>query len=212
MKYIKYPKIPHLSYSNSIGKDDIIFNSSFDDKDVVITEKMDGENTALYNDYLHARSINSGAHISRNWLKAFHSNIKYLIPENYRICGEYLYAKHSILYENLPSYFLVFGIFREICRRIEYIAWDDVEDFCTKIGFKTVPVLFSGIYNDGAIGTLINDAYNEKREGFVIRNRSGFPIDVFQYNIAKFVRPSHVKTDSHWRHQKVIANKIKRRE
>lgn len=36
---------------------------------VVITEKMDGENTTLYRDGLHARSLDSRHHPSRNWVK-----------------------------------------------------------------------------------------------------------------------------------------------
>lgn len=61
----------------------------------------------------HARSVDSRHHISRDWLAQFHSSIAYNIPEGWRICGEYLYAKHSIFYENLPSYFLGFSIWNE---------------------------------------------------------------------------------------------------
>ena len=31
-------------------------------KDVVVTEKLDGENAMLYHDYLHARSVESKSH------------------------------------------------------------------------------------------------------------------------------------------------------
>jgi len=82
-------------------------------RDVVVTEKMDGENTTLYSDGLHARSVDSRHHPSRAWIKAFHAQWRHLIPEGWRLCGENLFAQHSIHYERLPSYFMLFSIWDE---------------------------------------------------------------------------------------------------
>lgn len=43
---------------------------------------MDGENTSLYRNKLHARSEDSKDHKSRHWIKSFHAQIKYNIPDN----------------------------------------------------------------------------------------------------------------------------------
>lgn len=45
----KYPRTPHLSFSPGVGKDDIKLDSNtiFADSQIVVTEKMDGENTTL---------------------------------------------------------------------------------------------------------------------------------------------------------------------
>ena len=44
-------------------------------EDLVITEKMDGENTTIHNGGTFARSPDSRYHPSRDWLKAFAASI-----------------------------------------------------------------------------------------------------------------------------------------
>ncbi|XKM42240.1 RNA ligase family protein [Rhizobium ruizarguesonis] len=77
--------------------------------DLVITEKMDGENTTIHRGGSHARSPDSRYHSSRDWLKAFAAGISPQLADGERIVGENLYARHSIGYDDLPSYFLGFA-------------------------------------------------------------------------------------------------------
>ena len=88
-------------------------DANFGGQEVIVSEKIDGENSNIHPNYFHARSIDGRNHISRTWIKNLHSKICYNIPEGWRICGENTYAKHSIYYSKLPSYFLVFAIFNE---------------------------------------------------------------------------------------------------
>ncbi len=103
-KPVKYPRTPHLPWSPGRSEDDIALDS-IDQleklENVVVTEKLDGENTALYHNCLHARSVDSKSHPSRDWIKQFHATIRHNIPEEFRICGENVYAKHSIFYDSL---------------------------------------------------------------------------------------------------------------
>ena len=149
MQHYKYPKIFHFPWSLSKTKDDKTLSAEqidhlFTGKDVVVTEKLDGENTTLYSDYLHARSLESKSHPSRTWIKNFHSQIKYSIPEPWRICGENMYAKHSIYYQNLLSYFYVFSIFNQsnVC-----ISWKDTVKWCEDLHLQNVPVLYEGKFD-----------------------------------------------------------------
>ncbi len=106
---VKYPRTPHLPWSSGRAEDDIALDSIEHLErleDVVVTEKLDGENTTLYHDYLHARSIDSKSHPSRDWIKRFHAKVRYDIPEDFRICGENMYAKHSIFYDALTTYYI----------------------------------------------------------------------------------------------------------
>ena len=107
-KIYKYPKTLHLPFSPELSKDDkrLKDTSIFDGKEVVVSLKMDGENTTMYPDYIHARSVNEMKHSSQSWIKSFHSKIKYSIPEDHRICGENLYAEHSISYNELKSFYV----------------------------------------------------------------------------------------------------------
>lgn len=85
----KYPRTPHLPWSPGVSDDDILLNTAsfFENKQVVVTEKMDGENTTVYRDFIHARSIDSRFHPSRTWVKAMQAQIGYQIPDGWRICG-----------------------------------------------------------------------------------------------------------------------------
>ena len=98
---IKYPRTYHAPWSQGATNDDKIHKTMdhFLGKRVIVTEKMDGESCSFYNDYIHARSLDSVNHYTRNWVKQFHANnIMGNIP-GLRICGENLYAVHSIKYD-----------------------------------------------------------------------------------------------------------------
>jgi len=201
----KYPRTPHLPWSPGASDDDIRLDitSQFSCKNIVITEKMDGENTTLYPDYIHARSIDSRHHESRNWVKQLQGRVGYQIPEGFRICGENLYAKHSIHYENLKSYLYIFSVWsnQNIC-----LSWAETLQWANTLGFEPVPVLYEGIWNETEIRKLKLDL--TKQEGYVVRLAEAFPFDQFKQSIAKWVRSNHVQSDEHWMHQAVIPNKL----
>lgn len=201
----KYPRTLHLPFSEGINSDDKVLKdtSIFHGQRVIVTEKMDGENSTLYNDYFHARSLDSAHHPSRSWLKSFHSNISYLIKENERVCGENLFAKHSIEYENLESYFYGFSIWEnDIC-----LDWDATIIRFKELGITPVKILFDGIYDEKTIKSLYKP--NTQMEGFVVRLASKFRYEDFSKSVAKFVRKNHVQTDKHWMNQAVVPNKLK---
>ena len=92
-KYVKYPRTYHLPWSPGATDDDRVLTdeeleANFVGRMVVVTEKMDGENTTMYNDYIHARSLDSASHPSREWVKNLHAQIQWQIPDGWRICGE----------------------------------------------------------------------------------------------------------------------------
>jgi hypothetical protein len=209
MKYRKYPRTFHFPFSEGVSSDDKIQdNLSLLKDDIVISLKLDGENTNLYNDYIHARSLDSRNHPSRDWVKKFHAEIKHNIPENFRICGENLYAKHSIYYDNLPSYFLVFSIWDgDTC-----LSWDDTIEYSKLLNLKLVPVIFNGKF-EGSVEDfqrfLKESLDTEGNEGYVVRRRDSFSINEFPTSVIKYVRKNHVQTDNHWMSQKIIPNKLK---
>jgi len=206
---IKYPRTVHLPWSEGVASDDIRKTDvkDFVGKQIIVTEKMDGENTTLYADRLHARSVDSKNHPSRDWVKQFHSGIKHDIPEGWRICGENLYARHSVEYDELPTYFMGFSMWDEhnICQ-----SWKDTLEWFKLIGITPVPVLFSGVFNEVALRTLAKTMDLSRSEGYVVRNAGSFPYSAFDKNVAKFVRANHVQSTVHWMHQNVNPNKLSR--
>lgn len=198
--YIKYPRTPHLPWSPGATEDDI-HKTDFPElkgKWVVVLEKMDGENTTMYRDHIHARSIDSGYHQSRTWVTNLWGAIKHEIPEGWRICGENLQAAHSIKYENLPSYFMVFSIWNE---KNECLSWKETVEWCELLGLNTVPVLARMVYC--VVYPVIDP---ETQEGYVIRLADGFHYDDFTKYVGKYVRENHIQTSEHWRNGQMVEN------
>ena len=205
MKRYKYPRTDHFPFSPGRSSDDKIFDNYepyFEGKEVVITEKMDGENTSIYKDMCHARSIDSAHKEYHSWLLNYIRNFQYLLNEDERVCGEYLFAKHSIYYNNLPSYFMVFSIWNgEHC-----LSWKDTIKRTNELGLITVPILYEGIYNKESVDKTINNVCNHNGEGIVMRLASDYNYSDFNKSIIKYVRANHVQTDKHWSNQKIDKN------
>ncbi|TNE48391.1 MAG: 2'-5' RNA ligase [Deltaproteobacteria bacterium] len=202
----KYPRTPHLPWSEGATSDDITLDlaSCFEGREVVVTEKMDGENTTMYTDYIHARSLDSKHHPSRNWVKQLHGRIGYNIPEGWRICGENMYAQHSIIYDDLESYFYLFSVWNE---ENECLDWNETIEWAELLQLPVPPVLYQGPWDEALIENL---SFNpEICEGYVVRTVAGFAYTDFQKHLAKVVRANHVQTDEHWMHRPVIPNQLR---
>lgn len=202
---VKYPRTMHLMWSEAISADDKILSSvaHFVGKEIVMTEKMDGENSNLMRDCTYARSLDSVYHESQQDLKYLWSTMRFDIPENWRICGENLYAKHSVEYDSLKSYFQVFSIWNE---KNECLSFDDTIEWCNLLGLTMVPVLWRGIFDEKFLRNYKIDT--TKQEGFVIRLADSFKFEDFSTSIAKWVRANHVQTAKHWKNEKIIPNKL----
>jgi hypothetical protein len=208
-KMQKYPRTHHLPWSEGVTSDDKVVGDThhFEGVEVVVTIKMDGENTTIYADgYSHARSMDSAHHPSRNMVKAEASRIQAEgLPESFRICGENCYAKHSIAYTDLPSYFLVFSIWDgDRC-----LSWEETEMWCELLGLKAVEVIYKGPWDESAIKKAW-EGRSGGNEGYVVRVAAEFNIKDFKTSLNKWVRKDHVQTESHWMHQEITPNGIRR--
>lgn len=196
--WVKYPRTHHLPWSQNMNEDDRMIPNTdhFKGKRIIVTEKMDGENTTMYNDHIHARSVNSDGHISRNWVKNFWSGIAQEIPQDWRVCGENLWAKHSIGYAELPTYFMGFSVWNE---RNECLSWDETLEWFGLLGIQHVPVLYDGFFEDCDFASFMptQEIWN-KREGYVVRIADKFSYGDFKKSAAKFVRLNHIQTVKHW--------------
>lgn len=201
----KYPRTMHLEWSENLQNDDrrLLTEKYFAGEEVVVTEKMDGENTTMTRDYMHARSLDSGYHPSRAWVKQLHGRIQREIPEGWRICGENLFALHAIPY-SLTSYFLTFNVWD----RGRCFSWDDTVAYASMLGLETVPVLWRGIWDREKLIEIAQQIDVEKCEGYVVRVARAFDAHEFSRVVAKFVRKNHVPPDAHWMERPVIPNKL----
>jgi len=212
-KYIKYPRTYHLPWSTLLKDDRMLKDdSNFMGKRVITTLKMDGENTTMYGDHIHARSIESPSHESRTWVKTLWSQKNYLL-ENLRICGENLYAVHTIKYENLKSYFMVFSVWdndNNIC-----FSWDDTNEYAELLELDIVPVIYDGIYDREKIMGAFKK-HEKEHEGYVVRIADSFKYQDFKKCVAKFVQPKFRdkvnNSHGHWILKKVEKNKLNKED
>lgn len=182
MNRIKWPSIPYGTEAP---------------KGWMATEKMDGENTTMTREFIHARSVDSKDHESRHWVKGLWSGIRWDMEYGLYIVGENLFAKHSIHYVELPSYFMVFATLWASPKGKIYVnSWDATKSVARRLGLEIVPEVTS-------------HDWGQQREGTVFRNPGQFLLSDIEHNMMKMVRPNHVQTDDHWFYQPVVQNLLK---
>jgi hypothetical protein len=198
----KYPRTAHLPYSPGATSDDRIARDwqHLLAHELVVTEKLDGENTCLRGNGVYARS--HAAPTRNPWANnawEIWRRVQTALGE-LEVFGENLYAVHSIEYRELPAHFFVFAI------RLaeEWLAWDDVCFYAAALELPVVPVRARGRFTELQLKQLIHDGLAAGSllggpcEGFVVRNAAAFAVDEFGENVLKYVRAQHVQTDAHW--------------
>jgi hypothetical protein len=207
---MKYPRTYHLPYSPGATKDDKKLQDgwfqNYIGQEIVITEKLDGENIHMNQKDCYARS--DGAPTRSPWSRniwdpqeGLYWKIKQYIGENETIFGENLYGEHSIYYNNLDQYFHLFAV----NDGVNWYSWDEVKMFAKIINVPHVPELWRGIVCDETSFKKLIDhyatapsIYGDTREGVVVRITNSFKIEDFSKYVCKWVRPNHVQTDEHW--------------
>ena len=212
---VKYPRTYHLPWSPGMNRDDRMMTDTtiFEGQRVMICEKLDGENTTMYRDYIHARSLDSDKHPSRNWVKSLWAQHGYEIPEGWRVCGENMFAKHAIHYTKekgnaLKTYFYMFSIWNEKNRCLD---WKETEEWAELLGLTLIPVFYIGIWNMDVISELNKrmESNPDTIEGYVVRLYREYHYSEFRNVCGKYVRKNHVQNNhGHWSTQKIIRNEL----
>ena len=208
---MKYPRTYHVPFSPGATKDDKKLKDGWFEyyrgKEIVVTEKLDGENSCLCQKGVFARS--HGAETRSPWSinlwgdDGLYWKVKGLIDDDLLIFGENLYGEHSIHYEKLRDYFHVFACYNETTDK--WWSWDDVKFVSKVLGVPHVPTLWRGIAeSEDQIRELIiqtmnmPSAYGNTKEGVVMRLANEFDGEDFPNYVCKYVRANHVQTDEHW--------------
>ena len=120
----KYPRSLHFPFSPGTTSDDRISDdySFLENRDIVITEKLDGQNDMICKGGVYARS--HATFTEHSWDRPIwevQKRIKHILSEDEHIFGENMYAIHSLEYKKLISPYYIFGV------RVkgEWVSWDE---------------------------------------------------------------------------------------
>lgn len=210
---IKYPKTPYLVISPQQDPEFLIDIKELLHKPIVITTKMDGSNVTLTRAHVGARNGTVANHSSFDYLKAKHSEIKNLIPEGIQLFCEWLFAKHSIHYNDLEAYLQVITIYDQQSQL--FWSFPEVREWCEQNGFSVVPILGEALFDTewefiSKVHDIFEQQAKDSHEGIVIRNKYPFYYVDFSRNVGKMVREGHNQIDeTAWAAQKITKNKLK---
>ena len=127
MEFIyKYPRTRHIKGSNiQKGDEDLkcVDFESIKEAYFVLEEKVDGANVGIGFDNDRNMLLQSRGHfltggyqerqfdLLKVWANCHKNELYNILGKRYIMYGEWLYAKHTIFYDNLTNYFMEFDIF-----------------------------------------------------------------------------------------------------
>jgi hypothetical protein len=122
----KYPRTPHVEGSGiQSGDEDLIVLPVRDlqGKHLIIEEKVDGANSAISFDTTGQLLLQSRGHyltggprevqfqLLKSWAHTHTVEFWDALQDRYILYGEWLYAKHTVFYTDLPHYFMEFDVY-----------------------------------------------------------------------------------------------------
>lgn len=150
----KYCRTLHAPISLGTTSDDRFMPNNYlkafaEMEELVLTEKLDGQNNCFTKNGVYARSHTSPT--EHPWDRPMRERWQLIKNDlnNLEIFGENMYGIHSIAYQNLESYFYVFAV-REGDR---WLSWEEVQFYAALLDFPVVPEV--------EITTSLKDFYQE---------------------------------------------------
>lgn len=243
---ITYPKTKHLRGSKGVYEDDQTLLSELEGYHVVIEEKLDGSEVSIHFgswDNLVARHRNNptlGQEFDQFWPWVFEraNDLYERLKSRYVLFGEWLYAKHTVFYDRLPSYFMAYDIYDQEEER--WLTTAARLDLLDGLDIHHVPVLFEGAIQDAptfyellhrpslfktdagirkfrdqceAQGYPWEQAWEESDltimpEGLYLKAETGDEVVGFYKYIREGFLRTILESGSHWRGRGLLANQL----
>lgn len=220
--FFRFPHTPNIALlGKGTPRDDKVLSSeeahALLTGEVVVEEKLDGANLGFSVSPDGAVRIqNRGQYLSEpytgqfeklsTWFK-FHSDGLFdALGGELILFGEWCAARHSLDYDNLPDWFLVFDVYDRKFRRFWSTARRN--ELATRLGLSFVPRLYHGQITLEELKQILQSQPSAYRsgplEGVVIRRES---VDWLEAR-AKLVRPEFTQAiGEHWRRRAIEWNR-----
>jgi hypothetical protein len=226
----KFARTFHLPIEPNASRDDLIAPVSsleiLKDPTLVVEEKVDGANLGI--------TIFKGEPVIRNrnyilnkgygrkdtpakkqyapvWNWFYSNTHKFLALQELlgfmpSVYGEWLYARHTIVYDKLPDYFVAYDVYDPDMK--VWLAPDFYREALTEVGFSVVPKLARGPVSQEEL-IMLRDERSEysstsQREGLYLKTSK--PRDICGERL-KMVRNAFI-TDDHWNNKPLVANSL----
>lgn len=155
----KYPRTHHIEGSRLQPGDEDLSQIPFkaiSGRHLVVEEKCDGANSAISfgrdgelllqsrGHYLTSGYRERHYNLMKQWAMVHKDAFYEVLGKRYIMYGEWMYAKHTVYYDSLPSYFLEFDI---LDRETDiFLDTKSRQKLTAGIPVHSVPVLGEGIY------------------------------------------------------------------
>lgn len=153
----KYPRTPHIEGSRFQPGDEDLESVPFkvlENRYVVVEEKVDGANTGIsFNSagqmllqsrghYLTGGAREKHFNLFKQWAYTLTGPLWEVLGTRYVLYGEWLYAKHTVFYDNLPHYFMEYDILD--LENSGFLSTEKRREMLAGLSIVSVPVLYAG--------------------------------------------------------------------
>ncbi|MBB4143241.1 RNA ligase family protein [Rhizobium rhizoryzae] len=222
-EFWKFPHTPHLLWlGTGEARGDKVLSTQEVDKilsrKLIVEEKVDGANLGISVDSSgEFRFQNRGSYLEKpyrgqfsrlaSWFSGHQYELVKSITPNLILFGEWCAAKHSLSYDRLNDWFLLFDVYS----KVERAFWDTVrrDQFAYVTGLSTTPRVAEGFFDRNNLVSLLMSSESKFRhgsvEGLIIKAEA----NGFCEMRAKIVRPDFVQQiNEHWSARRLEWNRV----
>ena len=221
--FFRFPHTPHLAWlgSGSPRDDKVLSGAEVQGLlagDVVVEEKVDGANLGFSFEETGRLQVQSrgqfltepyGGQFARlsQWIRLHGDSMTEFLKPHWIGFGEWCAARHSLDYDRLPDWWLMFDLYDGDSR--SFLPTASRNTFAEQAGLATVVELFRGRTTLPTLERLLMSAKSRYRtgalEGIVVRSESPIGRGVR----AKLVRPDFAQSiQRHWRSRRIEWNSL----
>ena len=221
--FFRFPHTPHIAWlGKGTPRDDKVLASlevvSLLSGPVVVEEKIDGANLGIsVNQDGRLRLQNRGDYLRKPfsgqfkklsaWIGLRENDLISMLGNSLILFGEWCAARHSVAYDRLPDWFIVFDIYNSSTRR--FCSTKRRNELATLLELPVVSEVLRGKTTLPSLKDLVLNNPSQYRdgmmEGLVIRQES----EDWLETRAKLVRPDFTQAiDEHWRRRDLEWNKL----
>lgn len=219
-EFARFPSTPYLVAPSGVGVRsdkvlDVAERSRFLKGALRVEEKIDGQNLGISGDGGRLRYQSRGSYVELGgrhfqgleaWIRPRDKRLREALGDELVLFGEWVAVAHSVQYECLPDWFLLFDVFDRGQRA--FLSADVRRDIAVELSLATVPVLDEGVFELDALEALVEEPSRfgaNQMEGVVLRALDpGAPTPR-----AKLVRGGFVQQiGEHWTKGRLVRNRL----